>query len=136
MTELCNEVYHRVILRRHTIADILWRIYHGRCITADILPQIHYSRCIACHKNNNISTNLQRQKLSISESEPVCCNVSHQDFCGLFHLEKGRRNQKRNTLGPHPWRGSIQVRDQNLSLTYIGVVYGYIYIHIYIYIYI
>ena len=58
---------------------------------ADILGHMHYGICIqiAFNEDGHISTNVQRQKLSIAASESARCNASPQ----------------RATIGPHEGTG-------------------------------
>ena len=46
MTEYVTEVYSGIILRRYLMANILRRIFDGRCVTAGTLWQIYYARYI------------------------------------------------------------------------------------------
>ena len=73
------------------------------------------------HKHGHISTNRQRQKLSIAVFE-----AAHQ---GPLHggsdraiLSIKRPPKSKNTLGPLPWRRADYLNAQTLSLTYIGDV--------------
>ena len=87
MADIIQQIYY-ICRSRYIRADILQQVHYGRDMMADIynsrhisadrLRQIHYGRYIAYHKNGHISTNAQRQKLSIAASESVCCNASLQ----------------------------------------------------------
>ena len=76
--DVLREIYYRIYYCRYMIAEILRPLYSSRYMTADILRQIHPSRYIAHNKNNHVSTNVQRRKLSIAASESLCCNASPQ----------------------------------------------------------
>ena len=99
-------------------ADISQQIYCGICITANtlwqtaiVLRQIYYGLNITAHiyiyiyiaydKNGHISTNVQRQKLSIAASESACCNSSSQRL--LSGMPRSDTTQPRTS-------GNIQTR--------------------------
>ena len=44
------------------------------------------------HKNTRISTNIQRQELSIAVIEPTCWGPSHEALDGTIFLQKSHQN--------------------------------------------
>ena len=75
---ITGDILRHMHYGRHIKANTFRQIYYGRYITADMLRQIRYDRYIACHKNGHISTNFQRQTLSIAVFEPACWDPSHE----------------------------------------------------------
>ena len=60
----------------------LWQRGATSFMLADILQHLRYGTYIPYHNNGHISTNIQRQKLSIAASEFVCCNEPAQQAQG------------------------------------------------------
>ena len=118
--DITADILWQIYYGNYITAGILQQVYYGRYITADILRQIHYGRYIAYHKNGHISTNVQRQKLSIAASESACCNASPQGllwtvlccirreqshFWSVTGPNRGRR--KVSGGGGRPWEEGV-----------------------------
>ena len=132
------------------MADIIRQIYYGRYITADIFRRIHYGRYIAYNKNGHISTNVQRQKLSIAASESFRCNASPQRLPWAV-LSCIRRERSPFSSATGPLRGDPRFQEgvdahggkesahkaqrPGYPHTLYIYIYAYIYIYMYTYIY-
>jgi hypothetical protein len=119
--DITADILWQIYYGNYITAGILQQVYYGRYITADILRQIHYGRYVAYHhKDGHISTNFQRQKLSIAASESACCNASPQGllwtvlccirreqnhFWSVTGPNRGRR--KVSGGGGRPWEEGV-----------------------------
>ena len=84
----------------------------------------HYGGYIAYHKNSHISTNVQRQKLSIAACELACCNASPQGRPWPVFINKEASQFKNMLSGPSHGGGAVHLRAQSLSLAHIGYTYA------------